>query len=218
VAPNLGEDSSLDSGNGLKHKVTDKVGDVKDKVADLAPTNVKGKAEDAMLTAQLKVDDAKAKAGDLTTAAQVKALDAQDALVSAKDTVVAHVPTSVDEASRVIRENPALVGAGAFAIGALAGAFVPRTSVEKQKIAEVQGQVVDTVQEAVQTGVDKAKGAVEKGVEAAKEEITVDGTALEDEDEGMGVTTPNRITGSTGRSATDGSASRSNSTPEGSVF
>jgi len=172
------KDKLASKASGLKDSaastVTDRASSVKDTVTGTAST-VKGSVTDTASSVK----------GTVTEAGTMAAVRASEV----KDTVVQKVPSRQQVVSTA-KENAPLVGFAALALGALAGAFVPRTKMEESKLAPLQENVLETAKDAVESNVDKAKGALQAGVETVKDEVGGDSSEEEPK-----TTTKNRITG-----------------------
>jgi len=168
------------SGGGISSKA----GDVKD-----AATS---KMSDAKGAVTGKASSVKGSVSDASTMAAVKASEVKDT-VSEKASAVAEKVPSRQQTIQAAKENAPVVGFAALAIGALAGAFVPRTRMEEERLAPLQEQVIDKATEAAEGAVDKAKDAVQAGADKVGE-MGSDSSSSSTEVDPL-VTTPNRITG-----------------------
>jgi hypothetical protein len=197
---------------GTKDKLVSKASDVKDaatgKVSDakLAVTDTASSVKD---TVTGKAADMRHSVSDAGTLAAVRASEL-------KDSVAERVPSmpSRAQAKQTVKENAPLFGLAALALGALAGAFIPRTRMEEERLAPVQESVLGKATDVVSEKVDMAKDAVQAGVETVKDGVKDGVDTVKDElssstEDDSTVTTPNRITGST--------SSNGMSTPAGSL-
>lgn len=189
-------------GGGLSSKA----GNVK----DAASSKVSG----ATSAVTDKASSVKGSVSDAGTMAAVRASEVKDTVSEKANAVVQKVP-SRQQTIQSAKENAPLVGLGALALGAIAGAFVPRTRMEEERLAPIQEQVMDKAQDAVEGTVDKTKGALQAGAEKVTEEMG--GGESSSPSKGSTptvdplVTTPNRITSG----ATNGVSSYG--TPAGSL-
>lgn len=215
---------TYDDGNGSSG--------MKDRASSVA-TSVQDTASTGVSSAKEKVSGATSMVGD-------KASHAKDTVsthaVHAKDVVVERIP-SRDEARRMAHDHSQLLGVAALAAGAVAGAFIPRSRAEKEKLAPVQSSMKDKASDLVETGVEKAKEtadraaeAVRTGAETAKEEFSDQGSddssassSFDDDLSGdtprdttpdslPTVTQPNRITGGSGSMSGGGTRVRPTTT------
>jgi hypothetical protein len=190
------------NGNGNGGGITSKAGDVKDAAAS--------KMGDATSAVTDKASSVKDSVSDASTMAAVKASEMKDTVTEKATMVVDKVP-SRQQTIRAARENAPVVGFAALAVGALAGAFIPRSRMEEERLAPIQEQVIDKATEAVEETVDKTKGALQAGAEKVGEEMGGTSESSQTEVDPL-VTTPNRITGV---GATNGASSYG--TPAGSL-
>jgi hypothetical protein len=182
--------------------VASRAGDVKDAAAS--------KVSDAKGAVSDKASSLKDSVSDAGSMASVRASEMKDTVTGKAGEMVERVP-SRQQTIQAAKENAPVVGFAALAIGALAGAFIPRTRMEEERLAPIQEQVIDKATEAVEDTVDKTKGALQAGAEKVGEEMGGGSESSQTEVDPL-VTTPNRITGV---GATNGASSYG--TPAGSL-
>jgi len=193
--PTYEEDTS---GGGLSSKASD--------AKDAATAKVSG----ATSAVSDKASSVKGTVADAGTTAAVRASEMKDTVTEKAGAIVEKVP-SRQQTVQAAKENAPVVGFAALAIGALAGAFIPRTQMEKERLAPIQEQVIDKATEAAEGAVDKTKGALQAGAEKVSEEMGGGESGKSTPEVDPLVTTPNRITGV---GATNGAAF---GTPAGSL-
>jgi len=179
------------SGGGMASRA----GDVKDAAASKvagAKDAASSKVSDATSAVTDKASSVKGSVSDASTMAAVRASEMKDTVTGKAGEMVERVP-SRQQTIQAAKENAPVVGFAALAIGALAGAFIPRTRMEEERLAPIQEQVIDKATEAAEGAVDKTKGALQAGAEKVSEEMG-SGSESSTEVDPL-VTTPNRITG-----------------------
>jgi hypothetical protein len=198
-------------GNGIGAKA----GDVKHAAASKvsgATSAMSDKAGSMKDSVSGTVSNAGSTISDASTTVAVRASEMKDTVAEKAGAVVDRVP-SRQQTIQAAKENAPVVGFAALAVGALAGAFIPRTRMEEERLAPMQEQVIDKATHAVEDTVDKTKEALQAGAEKVGEEMgsgsSSDSSSSSEVD--PLVTTPNRITGA---GATNGA---NYGTPAGSL-
>jgi len=181
-------------GGGIASKAGDVKGAAVSKVSG-ATSVVGDKASSVKDSVTGSVASAGTAVSDASTMAAVRASEVKDA-------VVQKVP-SRGEAVTMAKENAPVVGIAALALGALAGAFLPRTRMEEERLAPIQEQVVDKAKEAASEAADKAMETVDKAKDAVQAGVDTVTEEMSSSDTDPVVTTPNRITGA-GATSTNG--------------
>ncbi|MBF9044337.1 hypothetical protein HKCCE4037_13420 [Rhodobacterales bacterium HKCCE4037] len=129
--------------------------------------------------AYASVDSLKSRIEDglehLPDAAKSRIRAAREAAIEAHGQVEYHARRTATAARQTARENPLLVGALAFAAGALVAATLPRTSAENRAVGAHRDRLFDEADRVFREEVEKAKlaarDAVAKGEEHVKEQI-----------------------------------------------
>jgi hypothetical protein len=186
VGYGLYESTETDS-PGMKDKVMDKASGLTD-VASSKVGDAKSTLNDATMKVTDKASGVKDSLSDAGSSALGKAADL-------RHTAVDKVP-SRQQVATTAKNNAPILGLGALIVGAVAGAFAPRTRMEEERLAPLQETVLEKAKDTVQENVDKAKDAVQTGVDTVKDELAPsEDTSEEETDDDTLVTTPNRITG-----------------------
>jgi hypothetical protein len=77
---------------------------------------------------------------------------------------------ATDQISRLLRENPLAVGAGALVAGLAVGLLVPETEPEHRLMGEARDNLMDKAQEAVQGTVQKVQSVAEQAGDTIRQE------------------------------------------------
>jgi hypothetical protein len=159
------------------------LGDGMRKAMSHAERQAAGMADEAQETAQGMADAASGMAGDLRD----RATQAADAVASklrsgmdaasgiAKERIeqvrstAANAPAT---ASKVIRDNAAMIGALGVAIGAILAASLPSTRVEASVVGKARDQVKRAAGSAAQSGFEAAKDTVLSAADAAARSVS----------------------------------------------
>ena len=107
--------------------------------------------------------------------AKARILDARLKAVEMQGAIEARVARGSDGVRRSANENPLLIGAIAFGIGAAVAAALPRTSVENRTLGARRDQLLDEADRMLREETAKlrhvAEAAVEEGREAVKDTL-----------------------------------------------
>jgi gas vesicle protein len=173
------------SGGGLMNRMSDmrtgvqdglssagsKVGDVTSSVgerASSAATSVQDSATNAASTVQ---DAAASAAGTVQETAASMAGSVQETAGAAVDRVRSVLPADMQEANNMAANGLPVVGAAAFAAGALIGYFAPNTSFEDEKLAPVRDDLMDTVTEKASEVKDAATSVATDAASRISDEV-----------------------------------------------
>jgi hypothetical protein len=112
---------------------------------------------------------------NLPDGAKARILDARLKAIEAQNAIEARIARHSDDVRRGAHENPLLVGAIAFGIGAAIAAALPRTSVENRTLGARRDQFIDEADRVFREETSKlrrvAEAAVEEGKEAVKDTL-----------------------------------------------
>ena len=182
----------FDDGRGMISTAKEKVGEMGDKLGDVADS-AKEKTSEAMH----HLGD---KAGELRYQARRQAGRARD------------------EFWDVLNGNPLALGAAGVAIGAILGASLPVTEKENELLGETRDRLMDKAKDVASEGVDRAKEVARAATEAGKDEAKHQAESMSD---GSLSASSNKTTppplgsgnvagsqGTTGTSATTGGTAR----------
>jgi ElaB/YqjD/DUF883 family membrane-anchored ribosome-binding protein len=104
-----------------------------------------------------------------STAGRV-AEQAQDTVVHVSDTAQYQAVRARDRFEELLEDSPLVVGAAAFALGALAGASVPQTPREHRLMGEARDTLIERAQDVAQETIDKVQHVAEGAMDSAKQE------------------------------------------------
>ena len=159
------------------------LGDGMRKAMSHAERQAAGMADEAQETAEGMADAASGMAGDLrdraTQAADAVASKVRSGMDAASEiakermeqvrSTAANAPAT---ASKVIRDNAALIGALGVAIGAILAASLPSTRVEASVVGKASDQVKRAAGSAAQSGFEAAKDTVLSAADAAARSVS----------------------------------------------
>jgi hypothetical protein len=159
------------------------LGDGMRKAMSHAERQAAGMADEAQETAQGMADAASGMAGDLrdraTQAADAVASKVRSGMDAASEiakerieevrSTAANAPAT---ASKVIRDNAAMIGALGVAIGAILAASLPNTRVEASVVGKASDQVKRAAGTAAQSGFEAAKDTVLSAADAAARSVS----------------------------------------------
>ena len=159
------------------------LGDGMRKAMSHAERQAAGMADEAQETAQGMADAASGMAGDLrdraTQAADAVASKVRSGMDAASEiakerieqvrSTAANAPAT---ASKVIRDNAAMIGALGVAIGAILAASLPSTRVEASVVGKASDQVKRAAGSAAQSGFEAAKDTVLSAADAAARSVS----------------------------------------------
>lgn len=171
---------------GMRDRFSDAANGVKDQLHDVSDT-VTEKLGDARASAGEMGAEVRQSMSDATTVAGARASEL-------KNSVAQRVPDR-QQAVRMAKDNAPVLGIAALALGAVAGAFLPRTEMEKQRLAPLQESAVEKATDMVEEKVDTAKHAIKAGAETVSTELSAGSESETEGSTSPKVTTPNRITG-----------------------
>ena len=144
----------------LKSRTRDKVSDTKDKIT--------GKASDVKERVSGSASDVK----DRVTPSSGGS-SGPSALSNATDKLSSATPDAEQvkykarRAASIAQENPLGLAVGSIALGFLAGALIPTTDVENEKIGPIADQIKEEAQHVGQEVVDRGKAVAQQAQEAA---------------------------------------------------
>jgi hypothetical protein len=159
------------------------LGDGMRKAMSHAERQAAGMADEAQETAEGMADAASGMAGDLrdraTQAADAVASKVRSGMDAASEiakerieqvrSTAANAPAT---ASKVIRDNAAMIGALGVAIGAILAASLPNTRVEASVVGKASDQVKRAAGSAAQSGFEAAKDTVLSAADAAARSVS----------------------------------------------
>jgi hypothetical protein len=159
------------------------LGDGMRKAMSHAERQAAGMADEAQETAEGMADAASGMAGDLrdraTQAADAVASKVRSGMDAASEiakerieqvrSTAANAPAT---ASKVIRDNAAMIGALGVAIGAILAASLPSTRVEASVVGKASDQVKRAAGSAAQSGFEAAKDTVLSAADAAARSVS----------------------------------------------
>jgi hypothetical protein len=159
------------------------LGDGMRKAMSHAERQAAGMADEAQETAEGMADAASGMAGDLrdraTQAADAVASKVRSGMDAASEiakerieqvrSTAANAPAT---ASKVIRDNAAMIGALGVAIGAILAASLPNTRVEASVVGKASDQVKRAAGSAAQSGFEAAKDTVLSAADAAAKRVS----------------------------------------------
>jgi DNA-directed RNA polymerase subunit F len=159
------------------------LGDSMRKAMSHAERQAAGMADEAQETAEGMADAASGMAGDLrdraTQAADAVASKVRSGMDAASEiakerieqvrSTAANAPAT---ASKVIRDNAAMIGALGVAIGAILAASLPSTRVEASVVGKASDQVKRAAGTAAQSGFEAAKDTVLSAADAAARSVS----------------------------------------------
>lgn len=112
---------------------------------------------------------------NLPDSAKARILDARLKAIEVQGAIEARVARGSDSMRKGANENPLLVGAIAFGVGAAIAAALPRTSTENRTLGARRDQLLDEADRMVREETAKlrsvAEAAVEEGREAVKDTL-----------------------------------------------
>jgi hypothetical protein len=121
---------------------------------------------------------------DLPDAAKARILEARLKAIEVQGAIEARLARTSDTMRKGAHENPLLVGAIAFGIGAAVAAALPRTSVENRNLGARRDRLLDEADHILREETAKlrrvAEAAVEEGREAVKDTLRT-GPPIEDD-------------------------------------
>jgi hypothetical protein len=152
-------------GNGSPHHgVTDKLKDVAGSIKDAAG-GIGEKLSNAKDQASRTAHDVR----DGLSAAKHSIGDAAGVVSGRARSLGGQVSGMQDSVSQLLRDQPLIAGALAFAAGAALGAALPVTSKERELMGETAADLVSKAEDAAQPMVERAKGLVGDAVEEGKD-------------------------------------------------
>lgn len=107
----------------------------------------------------------------LPDAAKARIRAAREAAIEAQARVEYHASRTASAARQTAHENPLLIGALAFAAGAVIAAALPRTSTENRAIGAQRDRLFDEADRVFREEVEKAKSAAQDAMEKGQEQV-----------------------------------------------
>jgi len=138
-----------------------------------AVTQVKRTAKNAAQQVQRTAGEIAGEAEELTSTAKSRLVQATERVGRSTRTIMHDVSERGKRVERsvedTLRENPAVVGATAVAIGAVTAMVLPRTRIEDEWVGARRDQVIEKAQEAARGAVEKVESAAKKVVGVVRE-------------------------------------------------
>ena len=159
----------------LKSRTRDKVSDTKDKLTGKA-SDVKDRVTGTVSSAT----DSIGGGGSSSGGSGGGGLSATKDKISSATPDAQEVKYKARRAASVAQENPLGLALGSLALGFLAGALIPSTDVENEKIGPIADQIKEEAQNVGHEAIERGKAVVEQAQEAAS-------TAMQASEQAKGV-------------------------------
>lgn len=160
----------------LKSRTRDKVSDTKDKLTGKA-SDVKDRVTGTVSSATDSIGGGDSSSGGSSGGG---GLSATKDKISSATPDAQEVKHKARRAASVAQENPLGLAIGSLALGFLAGALIPRTDVENEKIGPIADQIKEEAQNVGHEAIERGKAVVEQAQEAAS-------TAMQASEQAKGV-------------------------------